>query len=879
MKQFYLSFIAVFLLSTFSIIAYGQQFVPKPYSQTRLAQSYSGTVNINLNDVFEYPQEISQETDIASSVSFVFQNEALSLYECKYNVYNKAVQMSFNVKPNWLGDTKVVVRINMNGVVSENELSFSLLSVIAANDVFQVAPSISSEIDVIYNDSFFNSKNGATLEIVEQPKLGNAVILQSGAYNKIQYQPNASVSNYSIDTFKYKVTTSTGETSTASVVLNIHMNPYASKTFDFLPAPGQFTNTAISVAAAKDKPLGANGSMVSLGGWGGYIIFGFDQPIVNRPDNAYGVDFTVLGNAFSSWSEPAAVMVMKDTNGNGLPDDGEWYELAGSEYHFKSTIKNMTMTYYNPKYNERYTIPYSTDKGIKGAMLTNSFHKQSYYPDPFDFDISPDSVSYTGTFTKYLLDKSAKGYVTAKRPPLFGYADSRPNNTTPTKPRNPYFADENGAAADGFDLSWAVDRDGNHVELDTVHFVKIYATVQEDGGWLGEVSPEIVKVAITTPDPTYVARDYYAHYIGVGPLQVLKGTTYQYEGILFKNGRPVSGDQIWTSSEPSVGSIDNGGLFTGLKSGQTTIYFTQDGDKAKSDSLKIDVVELEEVVLEIEGNSSASSELVTMVDGETIYITAQCIDNRTSQSVNGYVGNRYVYETFTWTSSNPEIGTIDNGLFRATKAGETYVYATSINRPDLQQSMKVVVEERPVLTLKQEIIKIDDQKRTGNLKTTDLFNETKKATIFLKDVNVVTETDAISEVLNAEIDKNILLYNYEEGKYGTEKLLLDVEYFNNTTRYALFLNSENPKPVGIEKVIVSEGINVYPNPFVEGFNICLENSETATLYLYDIVGKLILNKQVLKNEYINLNSYPAGQYIVKVTTNNGLNLTSKLIKK
>ena len=64
-----------------------------------------------------------------------------------------------------------------------------------------------------------------------------------------------------------------------------------------------------------------------LGGWGGYIVVGFDHSIENKG----GYDFSIKGNAFDSSNEPGIVWVMQDVNGDGLPND-EWYELKGSEY-------------------------------------------------------------------------------------------------------------------------------------------------------------------------------------------------------------------------------------------------------------------------------------------------------------------------------------------------------------------------------------------------------------------------------------------------------------------------------------------------------------------------------------------------------------------
>jgi hypothetical protein len=58
----------------------------------------------------------------------------------------------------------------------------------------------------------------------------------------------------------------------------------------------------------------------SLGGWGGYIVFGFDHSV----ENGSGGDLYIRGNAFEGNSEAGVVWVMQDENGNGLPDD-TWY--------------------------------------------------------------------------------------------------------------------------------------------------------------------------------------------------------------------------------------------------------------------------------------------------------------------------------------------------------------------------------------------------------------------------------------------------------------------------------------------------------------------------------------------------------------------------
>ena len=86
---------------------------------------------------------------------------------------------------------------------------------------------------------------------------------------------------------------------------------YVTKVFDFVPAVGQFTNTlpvykeGDTQEAMNEKVLAAIGNnkkgMISLGGFGGYVVVGFDHTITNVTGKR---DFRVLGNAFYSAANP-----------------------------------------------------------------------------------------------------------------------------------------------------------------------------------------------------------------------------------------------------------------------------------------------------------------------------------------------------------------------------------------------------------------------------------------------------------------------------------------------------------------------------------------------------------------------------------------------
>ena len=97
----------------------------------------------------------------------------------------------------------------------------------------------------------------------------------------------------------------------AALSVNAENSPYIARVYDYLPAPGQFVNTMPaykpgytqdSINALVEVSLcgAANGGTISLGSFGGYIVFGFDHPVINKHD----YDVRIYGNAFQSNAVP-----------------------------------------------------------------------------------------------------------------------------------------------------------------------------------------------------------------------------------------------------------------------------------------------------------------------------------------------------------------------------------------------------------------------------------------------------------------------------------------------------------------------------------------------------------------------------------------------
>lgn len=269
---------------------------------------------------------------------------------------------------------------------------------------------------------------------------------------------------------------------------NINSQAICNCVFEYTPAPGQFINedksgfkgekTASEAAAYALQRLNAE-KYVSLGGFGGYIVVGFDHSI----DNYGGYDFAIKGNSFDGSSEPGIVWVMQDANGNGKPDD-TWYELKGSETGKEETIQNYSVTYFRPTEADA-AVKWEDSLGEKGVISRVPSHKQdSYYPAW----IKEDSYTLSGTRLKARnYDKSGNGTMWVQPEYDWGYADN-------FSPIDRLTDDNNQSAAanpNHFRISDAIDSKGKAVELKYIDFIKVQTGVNAQSGWLGELSTEV----------------------------------------------------------------------------------------------------------------------------------------------------------------------------------------------------------------------------------------------------------------------------------------------------------------------------------------------------------------------------------------------------
>ena len=278
---------------------------------------------------------------------------------------------------------------------------------------------------------------------------------------------------------------------------------YITEVYEYRPAPGQFVNIMPlyeegdteedMCRKARESISGTNDIMISLGGYGGYVTFGFDHTVVNVPGQK---DFKILGNAFYADAnpnpsapdsggscEPGIVMVSIDQNNNGLPDD-EWYELKGSEFGKEETLRDYAVTYYRPTYSGA-SVQWRDNRGVSGKIdYLKAYHDQpSYYPNWIDAE---SYVLYGTCLESRTYDQSGNGSYWVNDSYDWGYADNFGEDRLSD--------DENagaGAVKTYFKIENAVDGNGEPANLAYIDFVKVQTGVNAKAGWLGENSTEV----------------------------------------------------------------------------------------------------------------------------------------------------------------------------------------------------------------------------------------------------------------------------------------------------------------------------------------------------------------------------------------------------
>lgn len=321
------------------------------------------------------------------------------------------------------------------------------------------------------------------------------------------------------------------------------------------------TNVSSSSNDVKFK-TGYVSTGVSLGMAGGYVQFDMgDNRIENNANNKYGIDFIVYGNAFKGNPEAAGIQVSNDgvtwytlAGSRHYMSDTKWNQnisyikiatanttIGGKSFakagiyvstdfaapssdnasDVDAAVALATWTGIPQLTGSTYPKTYTTDTPAAAAWWPE-YASNENYGNVWNIGNAVNGVSwlrngtaevitYTGVTTveddMVVLNEGATAAPTqAEMTDVYqwGYADVRVNGSQyGTVVNNPYAAapsTDAGAGGDGFDLAWAVDANGNPVQLSSVRYVRVYSAVLFSAGVFGETSAEVCGLYVANGD-------------------------------------------------------------------------------------------------------------------------------------------------------------------------------------------------------------------------------------------------------------------------------------------------------------------------------------------------------------------------------------------
>ena len=91
--------------------------------------------------------------------------------------------------------------------------------------------------------------------------------------------------------------------------------------------------------------------------------------------------------------------------------------------------------------------------------------------------------------------------------------------------------------------------------------------------------------------------------------------------------------------------------------------------------------------------------------------------------------------------------------------------------------------------------------------------------------------------------------------------------------------SLNLEVLNIDSPITNLLVKIYPNPTKEMIFITHPSSNSFKVFISDLTGKVLLQKQVGKEDPINIERYPTGMYLINVTTEDKKTNSYKIIKQ
>ena len=119
-------------------------------------------------------------------------------------------------------------------------------------------------------------------------------------------------------------------------------------------------------------------------------------------------------------------------------------------------------------------------------------------------------------------------------------------------------------------------------------------------------------------------------------------------------------------------------------------------------------------------------------------------------------------------------------------------------------------------------------------------------------------------------------YDWTGTVPGIAGSLTDLDVFNGST--VAFNSFMGCSTTTVEEENITDAFVVYPNPASNSFQIEFKNTKKeAVLSIYDMSGRIILNKNITDQTIIDVADLKEGIYVLRIKTSDGITTNKKLI--
>lgn len=227
-----------------------------------------------------------------------------------------------------------------------------------------------------------------------------------------------------------------------------------------------------------------------------------------------------------------------------------------------------------------------------------------------------------------------------------------------------------------------------------------------------------------------------------------KGTTQQLKAKVSPNDK--ASQVVWSSSNESVLTVDANGLVTAVGDGDATITATVDGVSATTDTITVITP-----VVKVSGVSLSASNLKLAVGGEPSTLTATVEPNNATN------------KNVSWSSSDPEVATVADGVVTPVKAGAATITVTTEDGEYSATCKVTVIQPATGITLDKQKVALAGA-ATEQLKAAVVPAEANQTVVWKSSNESVATIDQTGKVTAVSKGAATITVSTEDGVYSQD---------------------------------------------------------------------------------------------------------------